>query len=116
MVSWFRVCVSYPNIPSGLPPSTINSIDIVNGTVDVVTSTILLNITWEPPYPYGELEYYELQLTGELNGTANQTFGGKRFFVRHNYSDYIPLSRVYNKILSSCNDFAKCTALSNDII
>ena len=66
----------------GRPPSTINSIDIVNGTVDVVTSTILLNITWEPPYPYGELQYYELQLTGEVNGTANGTFGGQRFPVR----------------------------------
>ena len=48
-----------------------------------MTSTILLNITWEPPDPYGELEHYELLLTAELNGTTNHTFGGKRFPVRH---------------------------------
>ena len=65
----------------GLPPSTINSIDIVNGTVDVVTSTMLLNITWEPPYPYGELQYYELQLTAEVNGT-NDTVRRQIFPVR----------------------------------
>ena len=66
--------ISYSSTSSGLPPSTINSIDIVNGAVDVVASTIQLNITWEPPYPYGELQYYELQLTAEGNETANQTF------------------------------------------
>ena len=68
---------------SGIPPSTINSIDIINGTVDVITSTILLNITWEPPDPYGELEHYELRLTAEFNGTTNHTFGRQRFPVRH---------------------------------
>ena len=66
----------------GLPPSTINSIDIVNGTVDVVKSTIQLNITWEPPYPYGELQYYELRLTAEVNETANDTVVKQTFPVR----------------------------------
>lgn len=67
----------------GLPPSTINFFDIVNATVDAMTSTILLNITWEPPlYPYGELQYYELMLTAEFNETGNQTFERQRFFVR----------------------------------
>ena len=74
--------VPYLITSSGLPPSTVNSIDIVNGTVDVVTSTIQLNITWEPPYPYGELQYYDLRLTAEVNGTANYTFGGRRIIVR----------------------------------
>jgi len=44
---------------------------------------MLLNITWEPPYPYGELEYYELFLTAEFNATTDYKFGGKTFFVRH---------------------------------
>ena len=68
---------------SGLPPSTVNFIDIVNGTVDPVRNTILLNITWEPPYSYGELEFYQLLLTAEFNGTDNYTFGGKTFYVSH---------------------------------
>ena len=68
--------IPYSITSSGLPPSTINSLDIVNGTVDVVASTIQLNITWEPPYPYGEFEYYELRLTAEVNGTA-YLFGGE---------------------------------------
>ena len=67
---------------SGRPPSAINYIDIVNGTVDVVTSTIQLNITWEPPYPYGELQYYDLRLTAEINETANDTVGRQIFPVR----------------------------------
>ena len=67
---------------SGRPPSTINSIDIVSGTVDVETSTILLNITWEPPHPYGELQYYEIQLIGRVSGITNYTFGGQRIPVR----------------------------------
>ena len=70
--------IPYSITPSGLPPSTINSLDIVNGTVDVVTSTIQLNITWEPPYPYGEFEYYELRLTAEVNGTDSYPSGGER--------------------------------------
>ena len=78
----FHHHVFHVQTSSGRPPSTINSIDIVNGTVDAVTSTILLNITWEPPYPYGELQYYELRLTGEVDGTTNYTFGGQRIFVR----------------------------------
>ena len=70
-------------MPSGLPPSAINFIEIVNATVDAMTSTILLNITWEPPlYPYGELEYYQLLLIAEFNEITNHTFGGRRFFVR----------------------------------
>ena len=72
--------IPYSITSSGLPPSTINSIDIVNGTVDVVTSTIQLNITWEPPYPYGELQYYELRLTAEINETDSYLFGGIRLF------------------------------------
>ena len=48
-----------------------------------MTDTIILNITWDPPlYPYGELQYYELLLTAE-NGTANYTYGGKTYHVRH---------------------------------
>ena len=66
----------------GRSPSAINYIDIVNGTVDVVTSTLLLNITWEPPYPYGELQHYELQLTAEINETTNDTVGRQIFPVR----------------------------------
>jgi len=69
----------------GLPPSTINFIDIVNGTVDRVKNTILLNITWDPPYPYGELEYYELFLTAEFNVTANHTFTRQTYFVSYTY-------------------------------
>ena len=67
---------------SGLPPSTINFIDILNVTIDTMISTMSLNITWEPPYPYGELQYYELMLTAEFNGTANYTFGGNAYHVR----------------------------------
>ena len=49
----------------------------------MLAKIILLNITWEPPrYPYGELQYYDLLMTGEFNGTANYTFGGKTFAVR----------------------------------
>ena len=76
--------ITYSITYLGVPPSTINSIDIINGTVDVMTSTILLIITWEPPTNlYGELEHYELLLTAELNGTTNRTFGRKRFPVRY---------------------------------
>ena len=70
--------ISHSITSSGLPPSTINSLDIVNGTVDAVTKTIQLNITWEPPYPYGELEYYDLRLTAKVNGTDSYPFGGGR--------------------------------------
>ena len=73
--------ITYSITSSGVPPSTINSIDIINGTVDVITRTILLIITWEPPNPYGELEHYDLLLTAELNGTTNHTFGGEKFSV-----------------------------------
>jgi len=80
----------------GLPPSTVNFIEIVNGTVDTVENTILLNIKWDPPYPYGELEYYELFLTAEFNGTTNynHTFGKKTFSVSYTII-FLGMSIIY---------------------
>ena len=63
---------------TGRAPSTIEEAEILNGTVDLVTSRIQLDISWDPPFPFGKLLYYTVVLqSGELdnsNSTANRTF------------------------------------------
>ena len=69
---------------SGTPPSAAADVEVLNGTVDFATSSLLLDITWKPPYPYGKLVAYKLILTAEFdneNKTFNQTLASRFFPV-----------------------------------
>ena len=70
---------------TGRPPSTIEGAEILNGTVDLVTNRILLDITWESPDPFGELKHYEIVLLSaefdNPNATVNRTFASRSLSV-----------------------------------
>jgi len=65
----------------GRPPSTIEGVKILNGTVYLVANRILLDVTWESPFPFGELKNIELVLLSaefdNPNVTVNHTFASR---------------------------------------
>jgi len=85
-ITWLFILyvIFLQHILTGTPPSAAEDIEIVNGTVDFVTTSLLLNITWKPPFPYGKLFAYNLVLTAEFsneNETFNQTLTSRFFPV-----------------------------------
>jgi len=61
----------------GRPPSLIRSITILNTSVDAVTGTLALNITWEPPFPYGKLLFYRLVINAVNNSAIIRTVASR---------------------------------------
>ena len=63
----------------------IEGAEILNGTVDVGTNRILLDITWESPNPFGKLKHYEVVLLSaefdNPNATVNRTFASRSLSV-----------------------------------
>jgi len=66
---------------TGRPPSTIEGVEILNGTVDLTTKHILLDLTWESPFPFGKLKNIEIILKSaefdNPNITVNRTFASR---------------------------------------
>ena len=99
---------------SGTHPSAAEDVEILNGTIDFTTSSLLLDIGWKLPFPYGKLIAYNLILTAEFdngNETYNLTLA----------NEYFPVSLVCDMMLFTyyttakhfigqfkCNDFIRC--------
>ena len=70
---------------TGRPPSTIKGVEILNGTVDLTTNRILLDLTWESPFPFGKLKTIEVVLkSAEFDNpyiTVNRIFASRNLPV-----------------------------------